>query len=107
MIEPLEQELGNSTNSEDKPLSLDQGIRLGTWNVNSIRTAEAELYHFLEVEKPDIMMLQETKTIKINLTKDIGAIVGQSARSKNCEDGKYLSGGLATIARKGLLLKVD
>ncbi len=80
---------------------------LGTWNVNSIRTAEVELYRLLEDEKPDIMMLQETKIKRINLVKDVGTVISQGARSKNCEEGKYLAGGLATIARKGLILKQD
>ena len=38
-------------------MPLDNGIRMGTWNVNSIRTAEAELYQFLDEVKPDILML--------------------------------------------------
>ena len=78
---------------------------LGTWNVNSIRTAEVELYRLLDDEKPDIMMLQETKIKRINLVKDVGTVISQGARSKNCEEGRYLAGGLATIARKGLILK--
>ena len=35
----------------------EQGLRLGTWNVNSIRTAEAELYALIEQHQPDILML--------------------------------------------------
>ncbi len=88
-------------------MPLDNGIRMGTWNVNSIRTAEAELYQFLDEVKPDILMLQETKIKRINLTKDVGTVISQGAKSKNCVEGRYLAGGLATIARKGLMMKKD
>lgn len=30
---------------------------LGTWNVNSIRTAEVEMYKLLDEEQPDVLML--------------------------------------------------
>ena len=103
----VEWDVQQNSESDGEGLPLDNGIRMGTWNVNSIRTVEAELYQYLDVQKPDILMLQETKIRRINLTKDVGTIIFQGARSKNCEEGKYLAGGLATIARQGLMMKKD
>ena len=65
------------------------------------------MYQFLDEMKPDILMLQETKIRRMNLTKDVGTVISQGARSKNCVEGRYLAGGLATIARKGLIMKKD
>src|ERR1700722_19594960 len=37
------------------------GLKLITWNVNGIRAREAELLKLLAEEKPDVVMVQETK----------------------------------------------
>ena len=38
-------------------------IRLATWNVNSINARLEHLLNWLKEENPDIVLLQETKTI--------------------------------------------
>ena len=82
-------------------------MRICTWNVNSIRTAEAELYDLIEEEKPDIVMLQETRVKNFNLTKKLGSTLSLKATPKNHKKGGYLSGGLTTIALNHMIHKKD
>ncbi len=43
------------------------GLKLITWNVNGIRARESELLKLLAEEKPDVVMLQETKATREQL----------------------------------------
>lgn len=36
-------------------------MRIATWNVNSVRAREAHVLRFLERQRPDLLLLQETK----------------------------------------------
>ena len=38
-------------------------MKVITWNVNSIRLRSSLIYRLLEIEKPDILCLQETKVV--------------------------------------------
>ena len=84
-----------------------QSLRISTWNVNSVKNTEAELYGLIEQEKPDIVMLQETRVSNFNLTKNLGRVCSLRATPKNNVKGGYLSGGLATIATNRLMMKKD
>ena len=91
-----------SCNSE-----LDDGLRVATWNVNSIRSSESELYSLIETEQLDVIMLQETRVKNLNLVKKLGQINTLKAKPKKHKKGGYLSGGQATIALNRLVLKLD
>jgi len=36
-------------------------MKIATWNVNGIRSRDAQLHEFLDKEQPDILCLQEIK----------------------------------------------
>lgn len=40
-------------------------LRIGTWNVNSLKARAVALAHFLEHTRPDVMLLQETKASEV------------------------------------------
>ena len=82
-------------------------LRVATWNVNSIRTAEAELYDIIDNQELDVLMLQETRTRVFKIRGRKCAINSMKAIPKNNKKGGYLSGGIATVALGGTILKKD
>jgi exodeoxyribonuclease-3 len=51
-------------------------VKLVTWNVNGIRARDAELLKLLEEEKPDVFMLQETKSTIEQLPPTLYGLMG-------------------------------
>jgi exodeoxyribonuclease-3 len=51
-------------------------MKLITWNVNGIRAREAELLRLLAEEKPDVVMLQETKATVEQLPASLYGLLG-------------------------------
>ena len=82
-------------------------LRVGTWNVNSIWTAEAELYDTIDKEDLDVIMLQETRTKTFKIRGRECVTNSLKARPKNNRKGGYFSGGVATIALKKAMMKKD
>ena len=39
------------------------GMKIATWNVNGIRARDAQLHEFIEREQPDVLCLQELKSL--------------------------------------------
>ncbi|HEY1955178.1 MAG TPA: exodeoxyribonuclease III [Polyangiaceae bacterium] len=54
-------------------------MKLVTWNVNGIRSREAELLRLLDEEKPDVAMLQETKATAEQLPASLYGLLGLPA----------------------------
>jgi exodeoxyribonuclease-3 len=51
-------------------------MKLITWNVNGVRAREAELLRLLEEERPDVVMLQETKATVEQLPASLYGLLG-------------------------------
>ena len=46
-------------------------MKVITWNVNSIRLRSSLIYRLLEIEKPDILCLQECKSLTEQMSLDL------------------------------------
>ena len=82
-------------------------MRVATWNVNSVHTAEAELYKVADEEDLDVLFLQETRTSNFKLRGRKVMVNSMKAMPKKHKKGGYLSGGLATIALKENMITKD
>jgi len=98
---------GNQKHQQHQHQQQLRDLRIGTWNVNSIRNKEAELYALVEQEELDIVMLQETRVGNFKPVKNLGRTCSLKATPKNNAKGGYLSGGLATIATNRIMMKQD
>jgi exodeoxyribonuclease III len=45
-------------------------MKIATWNVNSVRARVNNILEYIEISKPDVLLLQEIKTEEINFPKD-------------------------------------
>ena len=72
-------------------------LRVSSWNVNSINTSLPELVNYIDADKPDIVMIQETKTRNFKFSNRPCSVNSLAAQPKNNRKGGYLSGGIATI----------
>ena len=71
-------------------------MKLATWNVNSVRARLPRLLEFLELHKPDVVCLQETKTAE-------GAFPAEELREAGYASADYSAGrwaGVAVLARE-------
>ena len=75
--------------------------------MNSVRTAEAELYNVIDKENLDVLMLQETRTKVFKIRGRQCSWNSMMAKPKKHRNGGYLSGGLATVALNKAILKKD
>lgn len=78
-----------------------EGVRLATWNVNSIKQRVARLLPWLDERRPDIVCLQETK-----LGNDaLGALLGSELESRGymvALHGEAQWNGVAILSKVGL-----
>ena len=51
-------------------------MKVITWNVNSIRLRSSLIYRLLEIEKPDILCLQECKSLTEQMPLDLFESLG-------------------------------
>ena len=51
-------------------------MKVITWNVNSIRLRSSLIYRLLEIEKPDILCLQECKSLTEHMPLDLFESLG-------------------------------
>ena len=51
-------------------------MKVITWNVNSIRLRSSLIYRLLEIEKPDILCLQECKSLTEQMSLDLFESLG-------------------------------
>lgn len=47
------------------------GMRIATWNINGVKARLAVVQHWLEQQKPDIVCLQEIKSIDENFPREV------------------------------------
>jgi len=73
-------------------------LKLATWNVNSIKARLPRLLAFLEREVPDVVCLQETKTIDEDFPRAELAAAGY----ESVFHGAPTYNGVAILARDGL-----
>jgi exodeoxyribonuclease-3 len=74
------------------------GMRLATWNVNSIKARQPRLLEWLAETKPDVVCLQEVKTTVDAFPTDELAALGYEAAIH--ADGRW--NGVALLSRLGL-----
>jgi exodeoxyribonuclease-3 len=71
-------------------------VRIATWNVNGIRSREAQLLAWLEAERPDVVCLQELKATGEQVPEALRALPGYWARWH----GSKAYSGVAVLLRK-------
>jgi exodeoxyribonuclease-3 len=77
---------------------LDGGVRIATWNVNSVLARLPRLVDWLEHTAPDVVCLQETKVDDAGFPAEaVGALGYEAARHG---DGRW--NGVAVLSRLGL-----
>jgi exodeoxyribonuclease III len=77
---------------------LDGGVRIATWNVNSVLARLPRLVDWLEHTAPDVVCLQETKVGDSAFPADAVAPLGYEAALHG--DGRW--NGVAVLSRVGL-----
>lgn len=70
-------------------------FRIATWNVNSLRVRLPHVLQWLDKEKPDVLALQETKTIDENFPAEEIQNAGYEARYA----GQKTYNGVATLSK--------
>jgi len=88
-------------NLRDAPADYGTGVRLATWNVNSIRQRVARLLPWLDERRPDVVCLQETKCAE----EVFGELLGEELRARGYEavvHGENSWNGVAILSRVGL-----
>ena len=82
------------------PITVD-GVRIATWNVNSVKQRVPRLLPWLDERRPDVVCLQETK-----LADDaFAALLGDELRDRGYEvaaHGEAAWNGVAILSRVGL-----
>jgi exodeoxyribonuclease III len=78
------------------PATNVEGMRLATWNVNSVGSRLPRLLEWLELTKPDVVCLQETKTAEFPAA-DVEALGYEVAAHGN---GRW--NGVALLSRVGI-----
>jgi exodeoxyribonuclease-3 len=73
-------------------------VRLVTWNVNSLRARLPRVLEFLEMHRPDVALLQETK-VTLD-TFPAAELAAAGYRSEHHSGGQWA--GVAILARDGL-----
>jgi exodeoxyribonuclease-3 len=79
----------------------DVGVRIVTWNVNSLRVRMPRVLEFLEEHRPDVALLQETKSSPDTFPALELAAAGYEAIHHSA--GQW--SGVAVLARSGLGLR--
>jgi exodeoxyribonuclease III len=77
---------------------LDGGVRVATWNVNSVLARLPRLVDWLELASPDVVCLQETKVDDAAFPADAVARLGYEVAQHG--DGRW--NGVAVLSRLGL-----
>lgn len=72
-----------------------------TWNVNSLRARLPRVLELLELHKPDVVCLQETKVSDETFPED--ELAGAGYRAEHHSGGQWA--GVAVLARHGLTLE--
>ena len=73
-------------------------FRIATWNVNSLRVRLPHVLQWLDKEQPDVLALQETKTIDENFpSQEI-----QNAGYEVIYNGQKTYNGVATLSKTGI-----
>lgn len=74
---------------------MTQTIKISTWNVNSIRARRDSVFRWLEERKPDVALLQETKTTNEQFFADDLADAGYAS----LHTGEKSYNGVAILTR--------
>src|SRR3984893_18673697 len=77
------------------------GVRLATWNVNSVKQRVPRLLPWLDERKPDIVCLQETKLADDAFTSLLGAELAGRGYAVALH-GEAQWNGVAILSRVGL-----
>ena len=73
-------------------------LRIATWNVNSLRVRLPHVLQWLDKEQPDVLALQETKTIDENFPSEEIKNAGYEAKYA----GQKTYNGVATLSKTGI-----
>jgi exodeoxyribonuclease III len=85
-------------------------MRIVSWNVNGIKSAQGAIRAYLEEEKPDVLCINELKVTRATLTNVVKFIIEGPIRKvydavwNPCRKGAWH--GTAVIAKKSLRMKV-
>jgi len=71
-------------------------LRIATWNINSVRLRMAQVERFLTEHAPDVLCLQEIKTIESLFPHEAFAALGYVHRAVHGQKGYH---GVATVSR--------
>lgn len=77
------------------------GVRIATWNVNSVRPRLPRLVAWLEQRRPDVVCLQETKITTETFDEALGAELGRLGYAYT-HHGQGRWNGVAVLSRVGL-----
>ena len=95
-----------SCNNKNRSL---REVKIIQWNAGGLSVSKtAELTNFLNVEKPEVIMIQETKLQPHRKFKQPGYSVIRRDRkiSRSGNQNQILGGGVATLVKEGLPYKV-
>jgi len=71
-------------------------ISIATWNINSVRLRMAQVERFLREHAPDVLCLQEIKTIEALFPNEAFEALGYTYRAVHGQKGYH---GVATVSR--------
>lgn len=71
-------------------------LSVATWNINSVRLRVDQVIRFLADEQPDVLCLQEIKTIEASFPHDAFAAAGYRYHAVHGQKGYH---GVATVSR--------
>jgi exodeoxyribonuclease-3 len=71
-------------------------VKIATWNINSVRLRADQVARFLTEQAPDILCLQEIKTVEATFPHDVFEALGYTHRVVHGQKGYH---GVATVSR--------
>lgn len=71
-------------------------VTIATWNINSVRLRMAQVERFLAEQAPDVLCLQEIKTLEANFPHEAFERAGYVHRAVHGQKGYH---GVATVSR--------
>lgn len=71
-------------------------VSIATWNINSVRLRVDQVVRFLQEQQPDVLCLQEIKTVAELFPHDAFEAIGYTHRAVHGQKGYH---GVATVSR--------
>jgi exodeoxyribonuclease-3 len=71
-------------------------VSIATWNINSVRLRVDQVVRFLQEQQPDVLCLQEIKTVEASFPHEAFDAIGYTHRAVHGQKGYH---GVATVSR--------